>query len=105
MSRPPLRHLILTKTGQDVRECHACDQCSDWLADGMDLCFGEILRSAGRDDPQALTCKSLWTCEPYLAGPGSCQAGLDIASIIAVLRDEALRRGLGPEPPYPGWIL
>jgi hypothetical protein len=105
VTRPPLRHLILTQTGQDVRECQSCDQCSDWLADGMDLSFGEILRCAACDDPRALTCRSLWSCEPFLGRTGSCQAGLEIASIVAVLRGEAIRRGLGPRSPYPEWIL
>jgi heterodisulfide reductase subunit C len=101
----PLRSLILAKTGQDVRQCQACDLCEDLRADGMDLSFGEILRCAARDDLRALTCASLWRCEPLLDGPAICQAGPDIAAVIRFLRREALRRGLGPQAPVPEWIL
>jgi heterodisulfide reductase subunit C len=105
VSERPLPFLVLTKTGQDVRQCQACDQCDDWLAEGMDLSFGEILRYAARNDERALTCNSLWRCEPFLDRPTPCQAGLNIPAVINTLRQEAVRRGLGPQPPVPEWIL
>lgn len=105
MNDRPLPFLILAQTGQDVRQCQACDQCDDLVVEGMDLSFGEILRTAARNDDRALTCSSLWSCEPFLDRPPACQADLDIPAVIHVLRDEALRRGLGPPPPTPEWIL
>lgn len=105
MNDRPLPFLILAQTSQDVRQCLACDQCADLRAEGMDLSFGEILRSAARNDERALTCSSLWNCEPFLDRPTPCQAGLDIPAVINALRREALRRGLGPQPPVPEWIL
>lgn len=105
MSDRPLRSLILAQTGQDVRQCQACDQCADLTAEGMDLTFGEILRCAARDDPRALTCASLWRCEPLLDRPAPCPAGLDIPAVIGVLRSESVHRGLAPRTAIPEWIL
>lgn len=105
MNERPLRSLILAQTGQDVRACQACDQCADLRAEGMDLTFGEILRCAARDDSHALTCASLWRCEPLLDRPMACPASLDIPAVIGVLRDESVRRGLAPRTAVPEWIL
>jgi hypothetical protein len=105
MNDRPLAHLILTRTGQDVRECQACHLCDDLLADGMDVPFGELLRLAAVDDRRALTCSSLWCCEPLLSTRLCCQAGLDIPAVVRALRDEALHQGLGPPPTYPEMIL
>ena len=105
MKPPPLASVILSRTSQDVRLCQACDQCSDLRAEGMDLAFGEILRLAARDDERSLGCASLWRCEPLLNDSTRCPAGIDIPAVIGALRKEALRRGFGPPPPTPEWIL
>ena len=105
MDQRPLPFVILTRTGQDVRGCQACDLCEGVRADGMDLAFGEILRLAAHDDSRALTCASLWCCEPLLSARLKCQAGIDIPAVIRALRDEALRRRFGPPPAYPALIL
>ncbi len=105
VSGPPLRAVILSRTGEDVRLCQACDQCECLLAEGMDLTFGEMFRLAARDDLRALTCASLWRCEPLLGRNPTCQAGLDIPAVIGALRTECLRRRLGPPPAHPEWIL
>jgi len=102
---PPLAHTVRTRTGQDVRLCQACNLCDDLRVPGMDLSFGEMLRSAGRDELRALTCASLWACEPLLSPPPTCQAGLDIPAVIGALRREAIRRGCSPPPATPEWIL
>jgi heterodisulfide reductase subunit C len=101
----PLPSVLLSRTGQDVRLCQACAQCDDLMADGMDLAFGEILRLAARNDEHALTCSSLWCCEPLLGKAGRCPAGIDVPAVIRALRQEALRRGYHPQPPTPDWIL
>jgi heterodisulfide reductase subunit C len=71
----------------------------------MDLAFGEILRLAARDDEYSLGCDSLWRCEPLLKDTTRCPAGINIPAVIRALRKEALRRGYGPHPPTPEWIL
>jgi Fe-S oxidoreductase len=94
-SRGPLRHLILSATGQDVRRCANCQFCEDLVKPGMDLSFGELMRAASRDDPVALTNDTLWACDGVLESSLQCQADLDIPAIIDVLRREAKLRGLG----------
>jgi len=94
--RGPLRAIILAATGQDVRLCGNCSSCEQLTAPGMDLSLGEIIRAAARDDPQALTCDSLWACEDLMLQPIPCQAGLALPSILLTLQREAELRGLAP---------
>lgn len=91
-SRGPLRAIIKTSTGQDVRECMNCNSCDDWMSPGMDLTFREILQAAARDDPQAIDNQTLWRCDELLARV-RCPSGIDIASVILVLMREAELRG------------
>ena len=91
-TRAPLRAIIMTSTGQDVRACMNCDSCQDWMAPGMDLTFGEIMRAAARDDPRALKNQTLATCDELLARV-RCPSGIDIASVILALVREAELRG------------
>lgn len=62
----------------------------------MDLTIGEVMRAAARDDPAALTNKTIWVCDDFLASQPICQAGLDIPSVILCLCREAQVRGLAP---------
>ena len=94
--RGPLRAIILASTGQDVRLCGNCSSCERLTAPGMDLSLGEIIRAAARNDPQALTCASLWACEDLMLQPIPCQAGLALTSILLTLQREAELRGLAP---------
>jgi heterodisulfide reductase subunit C len=105
MGSAPLAAVVLARTGQDVRLCQACDLCRELHADGMDIALGDILRLAAHNDERALTCASLWCCEPLLDRPPRCPAGIDLAAAIRALRREALRRGLSPRAATPEWIL
>jgi hypothetical protein len=91
--RGPLPFIILAETGQDVRTCSNCRNCESWMAPGMDLTFGEILRAAARDDPLALQNRSLWNCDDAFTDGISCQEGFDITAVIRTLRREAKLRG------------
>ncbi len=99
--RGPLRAIILAATGEDVRLCGNCTSCKQLTAPGMDLSLGEILRAAARDDPQVLTCASLWACEDLMLQPIPCQAGLALTPILLTLQREAELRGLGPSSKAP----
>jgi len=105
MKPAPLRSIVLSKTGEDLSLCQACDECRDLLAEGMDLTFGEILRLAADDDERSIACDSLWRCEPLLGKATRCPAGIDVPAVIRVLRQEALRRGYRPLTATPEWIL
>ena len=93
-NRGPLRAIILSQTGQDVRACGNCWQCDDEHYPGMDLCFGELMRAAAQDDPVALLNETLWNCDPILAGGFDCQSGIQLQAVINVLRREANLRGV-----------
>ena len=93
-NRGPLRAIILSETGQDVRACGSCWQCDDERHPGMDLCFGELMRAAAKDDSIALLNETLWNCDPILEGGFSCQSGIQLQAVINVLRREAILRGV-----------
>ena len=93
-SRGPLWAIILSGTGEDVRQCGQCFACEDYREPGMDLTFGEIFRAAAHDQPKAFTNQTLWTCDKLLLNGINCQNGLDIGAIVAALRNEARQRGI-----------
>ncbi len=95
--RAPLRSIVLAQTGQDVRRCSCCAACEADMLPEMDLSVGELMQRVARDDPQALTCKTLWAVEPLLAHGIECQAGMDVAAVIRTLRKLAKARGRQPQ--------
>lgn len=97
VGRSPLRHIILTSTGQDVYQCVNCAHCDRFALKDMDLSFGEILQAAARDDPIALTNSTLWACDDLLLYCSICHNKIDIPSVILALQREAELRGLAPE--------
>lgn len=93
-SRGPLWAIVLTSSGEDIRQCGQCFACEDHREPGMDLSFGEIFRAVAHDQPRALTNRTLWTCDKLLQNGLHCQNGLDITAIVGVLRKEAQLRGV-----------
>ena len=91
--RGPLRAVILAKTGEDIRSCTNCWHCEQERTDEMDLSFGEIVRAASRNDPTALDNTTLWICDPLIEQNPVCPSGLDRATVIQALREEASIRG------------
>lgn len=96
-SRGPLWAIVLTASGEDVRQCGQCFACEDFRESGMDLTFGEIFRAAAHDQPNALTNRTLWNCDKLLQNGLHCQNGLNIAAIVGALREEAHLRGVQPD--------
>ncbi len=62
----------------------------------MDLTFGEIFQAIAHDHQEALTNRTLWSCDTLLQNGFHCQNGLDIAAIVQALRAEATVRGVNP---------
>lgn len=93
----PLHAIILAATGQDVRVCSNCGNCNGRMAPGMDLSFGEIMQAAARNDPEALTNRTLWTCDDLLGPHLLCPHDIDIAAVIITLAREAASRGFASE--------
>jgi hypothetical protein len=87
-----LPHIILCRTGEDVRRCTACWGCEALFDASMDLTIGELMQAAARNDERALACRTLWS--PALAASGiRCQQGIRVGAVIDALRAEAVLRG------------
>jgi heterodisulfide reductase subunit C len=93
----PLHAIILAATSQDVRLCSNCGNCNGKMVPGMDLSFGEIMQAAARNDLEALTNKTLWTCDDLLGPHLMCPHDIDIAAVIIALAREAASRCLASE--------
>ena len=94
--RGPLPFIILTSTGQDVRDCINCELCYQTFQ-GMDLAFNELMQAAARNDLSVLKNPTLWNCDIIFESKLTCLGGIDIPMVIRVLRDEAENRGLKPQ--------
>jgi heterodisulfide reductase subunit C len=88
-----LAHIIFTATGEDVRQCTLCELCGYVTETGEESSIGELIQAAARDDTSVLESEALWNCDHLLERNLRCQAGIDITSVVLVLRDEAQRRG------------
>ncbi|HHH41813.1 MAG TPA: hypothetical protein ENK56_07390 [Chloroflexi bacterium] len=99
--RGPLVYIVLAATGQDVRRCRQCDCCilDDDLVARMDLLPSEVMQAVRQDDERALTNRTIWVCADADPDGMICPEGLDLHAIMAVLREEARRRGLAPGGP------
>ena len=86
-----LRQVVLVSTGQDVQMCSNCWTCEGLQTEEMDLSFGELMRAVARNDPRALQNETIWVCDDLLERSPRCHAGLNIASVILALRQEAQR--------------
>jgi hypothetical protein len=95
--RGPLPHIVLSSCGEDVRRCTSCWGCEALTAPEMDLSIGELMQGAARNDERVLTCNSLWHWQP-LPGRVVCQQGINVVSVLEVLRQEAIHRGCAPRP-------
>ncbi|HKZ55772.1 MAG TPA: hypothetical protein VJ123_09850 [Anaerolineales bacterium] len=96
-ARGPLRQVVLAATGQDVAKCTNCGDCEDLPIPDKDLTVGEMFQFAARDDESALASRTLWACDGAIEGI-VCQARLDLAAVVAILRREAGLRGVAPSP-------
>lgn len=94
-SRGPLPYIILTSTGQDVRDCINCEFCYQTFQ-GMDLALNEVMQAVARNDPSVLNNPILWNCDSLLQSNFTCMGGIDIPKVIYALRGEAEIRDLKP---------
>jgi hypothetical protein len=94
--RIPLRDIILAQTGQDLRACKHCDTCKQLPGDRSGTTIGEIIQTAARDDPAAISNPWIWRLELEDLSVYPCQAGFNLAEIFMVLWQEAGSRGLAP---------
>ena len=94
--RGPLTFIILTQTGEDVRNCINCELC-DQSFRSKDLAFNEIIQATARNDLLILENPTLWNCSSLLESEVTCLGGIDIPKVVLALRQEAIIRGYKPQ--------
>jgi hypothetical protein len=87
-----LRTVVKKATRQDVRVCHACDDCDIGSQGGMDVPLSSLIQLVLLNDEEALHCRTLWSAPVLEASRGACKRGLDLHAVILALREESLRR-------------
>lgn len=93
--RPPsLRQVILTTTGQDVRQCQQCALCDEHVDAEQDLTFATLVQLVQMNDEEALTSRTVWSERVLQSARHRCTSRLNLEAIVLALRDEARRRGL-----------
>lgn len=94
--RGPLRFIVLAATGEDVRNCTACECCyvDEALQARFDLELWEVLAAARENDQAALTNQTIWALSEAHPEDVRCANGLDLVTIARALSREAQLRGL-----------
>ena len=94
MANIPLHLVILNATGQDLRPCWVCSQCSTALEPDMDLTVESLIRMILLDDGEALESRTLWSGRVLGRAPHLCPMGLNLEEVFLALREEGWRRGV-----------
>ena len=93
----PLRLVVLTATGQDVRKCSHCEFCSTKIDPEQDISLETLLQMVVMNDEEVLTTRTLWSDKVRECVPHVCTSNLNLDAVLVALRDEARRRGLAKE--------
>ena len=89
-----LRRLILNKTGLDVQRCRGCQLCNGDFSRDIDIPLDSLIQLVIMNDEEVLTSRTLWSDEVLHYAHDACVRELNLESVLLVLREEALRRGL-----------
>ncbi len=91
---PSLRKIVKERTGIDVARCQACLDCEIQIPEEQDIPLGALVQMILMNDPEVLTCNTLWSDKVLQAARGVCHHGLDLPTIMRALRQEATDRNL-----------
>jgi heterodisulfide reductase subunit C2 len=109
-----ISNVILPETGQkkflnkletmeiDVQACYQCGRCSSGcpVSEFFDFSVMEVVRLAsyGQED-MLLNSKTIWLCAACETCASRCPNDIEIAALMDVLRQLALRKGVTPAEP------
>ena len=86
----------------DVQACYQCGRCSSGcpIGDFFDLSVMEVVRLAGYgQEEKLLNSHTIWLCAACETCATRCPNEIEIAGLMDVLRELALRRGIAPAEP------
>ena len=86
----------------DVQACYQCGRCSSGcpIGDFFDLNVMEVVRLAGYgQEDKLLHSHTIWLCAACETCATRCPNEIEIAGLMDVLRELALRRGIAPAEP------
>ena len=92
----------LAERDVDVQACYQCGRCSSGcpVTEFFDLTTMEVVRLASYGvEEQLLNSKTIWLCAACETCASRCPNDIDIAVLMDVLREIALRKGVKPAEP------
>jgi len=92
----------LEERGVDVHACYQCGRCSSGcpVTEFFDVTTMEVVRLAAYGMEEMLLCtKAIWLCAACETCATRCPNDIDIAVLMDVLRELALRKGVEPAEP------
>lgn len=87
-----LRTIVEAATGQDVRICHACNDCDLEMHENMDIPLSSLIQLIILNDEEALECRTVWSDSVIESARSACKRGLDLQHVLKALREESKRR-------------
>lgn len=89
----------LEDMGIDAKACYQCGRCSSGcpVSDFFDLSVMEVVRMASYGfEEDLLKSKTIWLCAACETCASRCPNDIEIAHLMDVLRELALRKGIAP---------
>ncbi|MBC7341025.1 MAG: 4Fe-4S dicluster domain-containing protein [Clostridia bacterium] len=84
----------------NLRSCLQCSKCGGSCAKGaeFDLTPRQLVESIlDGFEGRVLNCRAIWYCEKCHECSINCPAGINVARLMAVLRQLALKQGIEPD--------